>query len=55
MTEAVEQRVHGGAHPTGEAAWKRLSGGLGTLRRETARVSKLIESEFERIDPADDG
>jgi hypothetical protein len=55
VTEAVEQRVHGGAHPTGAAAWKQLSGDLGTLRRETARVSKLIESEFEQLDPEDDG
>lgn len=51
VTEAVEQRVLGVGQRTGQAGWKRVSGGLSGLRRETARVTRLIEDEFERIDP----
>ncbi len=53
VTEAVEQRVHGVQHRTGQPGWKKLSGGLGRLRRETARVNRFVEEEFERIDPED--
>jgi hypothetical protein len=51
VTEAVEDKLSGGAAP--EKPWMKLAGGLRHLRKETARISKLIEHEFETIDPED--
>jgi len=31
--------------------WMKGAGGLRHLRKETARINKLIEEEFERIEP----
>jgi len=33
--------------------WMKSFGKLETLRRETARISQAIESEFEQIEPED--
>lgn len=33
--------------------WKRLHGGLASLRRETRRIRDLVDAEFERIDAED--
>ena len=37
--------------PAGERPWLKLAGKLRPLRKETARINKLIEREFERIEP----
>jgi hypothetical protein len=50
VTEAVEDRLRLKL-PTGERPWVGLAGRLRHLRGETSRVSKLIEREFERIEP----
>jgi hypothetical protein len=52
LTEAVERRLapeHSGARP----GWKALAGGLASLRKETARIQRKIDREFERIDEED--
>lgn len=52
FTEALERRLQsprGGAQPT----WKQLSGGLASLRRETARIRQLVDEEFEQVDDED--
>ena len=52
MTEAVEQNLRAG-RVAGPPAWKQLHGGLKSLRRETQRISHLIDQEFERLDEED--
>jgi hypothetical protein len=37
-----------GAGTTGDKPWMRMAGGLRHLRKETSRVNRLIEEEFER-------
>ena len=50
ITEAVEEKLK--APTTGEAQpWIKHIGKLKHLRKETRRVSKLIEETFERVDP----
>jgi hypothetical protein len=39
--------------PSGEKPWMRLFGKLRALRKETARINRIIEVEFERIDSED--
>ena len=51
VTEAVEAKL--GAGTTGDKPWMRMVGGLRHLRKETSRVNRLIEEEFERIGPED--
>jgi hypothetical protein len=53
ITEAVEQRLRAETRKGEEPAWRKLAGGLSSLRRETARVGRLVEDEFERLDPED--
>ncbi len=52
FTEAVEQRLREREH-RGRPSWKSLSGRLAPLRRETARIGRLIDDEFEQIDIED--
>ncbi|MBI3181643.1 MAG: hypothetical protein HYZ28_05835 [Myxococcales bacterium] len=54
FTEALEQRLRDARRPAGRPAWRQLSGGLRSLRTETARVRQRIEEEFERIDLEDE-
>lgn len=54
VTEALEEKLA----PTKRAwrpgpVWMRGFGGLRRLRRETARVSRIIAREFEVIEPED--
>jgi len=52
VSEAVAEKLE--SKP--ESGVKRvleLAGGLRHLRKETARINKLIEEEFERIEPED--
>ena len=48
VTEAVQEKL--GAAPEGKP-WMQMVGGLKHLRKENARIRKLIEDEFERIEP----
>ena len=50
VTEAVEARLRSSAAPEGKP-WMKVAGKLKHLRKETARINKLIEEEFEKIEP----
>lgn len=50
VTEAVEQKVRARV-AAGKKPWVKLAGKLRHLRKETARVNRVIEQEFERIEP----
>ena len=49
VSDAVEQKLRVGAK-AGDKPWMRMVGGLRHLRKETARINRLIEEEFERIE-----
>jgi hypothetical protein len=52
VTEAVEEKLN--TQPgSGEKPWLKMVGGLRHLRKETARISRLIECEFESVEPED--
>lgn len=48
VTEAVEEKLHcvGVAKP-----WMKSFGGLRHMHKENVRIQKLIDEEFEKIDP----
>ncbi len=50
VTEAVEEKLAGAARKA-EKPWARLAGGLQHLHRETARINRVLRSEFETIEP----
>lgn len=52
FTEAVREQLRrrSGGATTPEKPWMRAFGGLRDLHRETKRVDRIIEREFERID-----
>jgi hypothetical protein len=52
VTEAVEEKL-ANVSQSGEKPWVRLIGGLKHLRKETARINRIIENEFEKIEPED--
>ena len=56
VTEAIEDKLRLGAKRSEmeEPAWMKLHGAFAKsdhLRRETRRIQKLIDEEFERINP----
>ncbi len=52
VTDAVEDKVR--ARTAGrDKPWVKLAGKLRHLKKETVRVNRLIEREFERIEPED--
>jgi hypothetical protein len=57
FTEAIESRLDGNASAgDGKASaprWLRAFGALRSLRRERKRIERVIESEFEKIEPED--
>lgn len=58
VTEAIEERLRDGSKraKTKELAWMKLYGAFAKsskMRRETRRIQKLIDREFERINPED--
>jgi hypothetical protein len=56
VTEAVKEKLANGAkngEKNGEKPWMALFGKLKHLRKETARINKFIEEEFEKIEPED--
>jgi hypothetical protein len=50
VSEAVAQSLRVNSNSQ-EKPWAALGGRLQHLRKETARVNKLIEQEFEKIEP----
>jgi len=52
VTEAVQEKLES-HQETGEKQWMKLAGGLKYLHGETQRINRIIEEEFEQIDPED--
>ena len=52
VTEAVEERLKA-ATVSEDKPWMQMVGGLRHLRKETARIMKIIDEEFETIEPED--
>ena len=50
VTEAVEDKLRANV-TMGHKPWMKGAGALRRLRKETARINKLIEEEFEKIEP----
>ena len=48
VAEALSEKLH--AHPVGEKPWMKHFGSLCKLRKETRRIDRVIEKEFETID-----
>ena len=52
VTDAVEEKLRAAGN-NAKKPWMKAVGGLRHLRQETARINKLIEEEFEKIEPED--
>ncbi len=52
VTEAVRDKL-ASADKKVEKPWVKLAGGLKHLHKETQRINKIIEEEFEQIEPED--
>ncbi len=50
VTEAVEEKLKVSKYPA-HKPWMKHVGKLKHLRKETHRIEKLIENEFERVEP----
>jgi hypothetical protein len=51
VSEALTEKLR--AREAGDKPWMRAFGKLRDLRKETARIGRIIEEEFERIEPED--
>ena len=51
VTEAVEEKLKTSTSET--KPWMQVVGGLRHLKKETARINRVIEQEFEQIDHED--
>jgi hypothetical protein len=51
VTEAVEEKL--AVPPAAEKPWMQAFGKLRHLHKETERINKIIEEEFEQIEPED--
>ena len=52
VTEAVEEKLAAAAVTTGKP-WMKAAGKLRHLHEETLRIERIIEEEFEQIEPED--
>ena len=52
VTEAVEEKLKTTTVPE-DKPWMQMAGGLRHLHKETARIMKIIDEEFETIEPED--
>ena len=52
VTEAVQEKLKATTVPE-DKPWMQMVGGLRHLRKETARIMKIIDEEFETIEPED--
>lgn len=51
VSEALTEKL--AVKVPGERPWMRSFGGLRALRNESARVNRIIEEEFDRVEPED--
>ena len=51
VTEAVEEKL--AAPATADRPWMKSFGGLRHLHKENLRIQRIIDEEFERIEPED--
>jgi hypothetical protein len=52
VTEAVEERLKAET-VSQDKPWMKMAGGLRHLHKETARIMRIIDEEFETIEPED--
>lgn len=52
ITQAVEEKLSLGARRRGKP-WLECAGELAGLHKETVRIQKIIDDEFEQIEPED--
>ncbi len=52
VTQAVEEKLSTGRQSRGKP-WLECAGELANLHKETMRIEKIIEEEFEQIEPED--
>ena len=52
VTRAVEEKLSMGGRRQGKP-WLECAGELANLHKETKRIQKLIDDEFEQIEPED--
>jgi hypothetical protein len=52
VTRAVEEKLSTGRRPTGKP-WLECAGELANLHKKTMRIQKIIEEEFEQLEPED--
>ena len=50
VTEAVEEKLRA-QNRSAEKPWIKLAGRLRHLRKETARINRVIEQEFGKVEP----
>ncbi len=53
VTEAVTEKLQASLKKEEEKPWVRLAGGLKHLHKDTVRINRIIDSEFEKIEPED--
>jgi hypothetical protein len=51
VSEALAEKLRG--RGSSDKPWMRAFGKLRGLRKETARIGRIVEEEFERIEPED--
>ena len=50
VASALRQKLGQSPEPAGEKRWRKHFGSLAHLRKETRRIERIIEQEFETID-----
>jgi hypothetical protein len=50
VTEAVEEKLKSNSEAK---PWMQVVGGLRHLKKENARINRIIEDEFEQVEPED--
>lgn len=53
FTEALEEKLRERRKSPKEKSWMKGFGALADLKAENARIARLIEREFEQIEPED--
>jgi len=51
VAEAMNEKLH--LQAAGKKPWMKHFGALSKLRKENRRIEKIVEKEFETIDPAE--
>jgi len=53
VTEALADRLRADGEAAGGKPWMQAFGKLRRLRKETARINRIIEAEFDRVERED--